>query len=149
MSHWTPPHIPKRLPGWEAGFLSMVAHHEKLPLLWGRSDCLVVPADLCRAMTGVDPLNGMRRYRTETGAARLLATRGCRDVEDALKLVFEPIAPALAWRGDCGIVEQERDGEIEKLCVVFIGELARAKTPFGSVHLKRSRVVRAYAIGAR
>ena len=146
---WTPPTIPARQPGWEGRLLATLGKHRDAPFVWGNSDCLIVAADLARAMTGVDPMKGYRRYRTEGGAARLLDQLGCSDIEDALALVFPPIAPAMAWRGDCGIVEQERAGEVEKLCVVFAGELAMARSPLGSAFLKRGRVVRAYAIGAR
>ena len=121
-SGWTPPIIKPRKPGWDAAMISVLEEHLAQPHTWGISDCLIVPADICRAMTGSNPFpNRMRRYRTESGALKLLLKLGFRDVEDALKAAFPTRPLAQARRGDCGVVEGWIDGRSVLSTVIIIG----------------------------
>lgn len=51
-----------------------------------------------------------RKYKSKQGAAKLLLKHGFHNVEEAFAAKFEEISPAMAQRGDIGVMEQ--DGEI-------------------------------------
>ena len=119
------------------------------PFAWGVSDCLIVPADLCLAMTGVDPMKRMRRYSSEVGAMKLLLKTGCADVEAALALAFRPVPPAYARRGDCGVFEQTFDGKPWLTTFVIMGDRAVAKGPDGAMFVPIHKLKSTFAIGAR
>lgn len=145
---WSPPIIPARRHDWEPHFVAIMERHRAMPFVWGKSDCLIVPADLARAMTGVDPMRSLRAYRTEAGAARLLARLGFADVEEALKAVFPRIPKAWARRGDAGVIEQVVDGRRQLATLIVVGTLAIGKAADGGhVAVPRSALRATYAIG--
>src|SRR5690606_17430549 len=86
---WVPPKIPARITGWERAYVSALEQQMALPFGWSpEAHCLGAPAALCMAMTGVDPMKGLRRYSSEAGAWRQLFKLGFKDVEEALAAVF-------------------------------------------------------------
>jgi hypothetical protein len=148
--NWTAPVIPPRLPGWENALAATMQRHMALPISYGTSDCLLQIADVCLAMTGVDPMRRLRRYRTETGALRIMAALGFGDVEQALAAVFPRIdGVGNALRGDAGIVERLVDGHLVLSAVVIIGHMAVGKDDFGHAPVSTLALKSAFAIGAR
>lgn len=145
---WRFPDIPARRPGWEHGFVDVLQGHIWQPFAWGAHDCLRMPADLCLAMTDVDPMKGLKRYASETGARRILAALGFRTVEDALQAVFPEIPLLRARRGDCGVVEQEIDGRPWLSTHIVVGDRAVALGPKGPSFVPLDRLKRTFAIGA-
>jgi len=145
---WTPPAIPSRRPGWERGYVAVLEHHAAQPFAWRASDCLAVPAALAKAMTGVDPMRGLRTYSTETGALRVLARLGFASVEDALAAVFPDVPLMAARRGDCGVLEQIVDGKAWLTTLIVTGDRAMGKGPRGPVIVPTLRLKRTFAIGA-
>lgn len=150
---WTPKPIGPRLPGWEKKALAVLDGHMSRPLTWGISDCLSVPADLCRAMTGTNILpRHLRRYRTEAGAWRLLARAGFSDVEEALNAAFPRLeGVAMARRFDAGIVERKDSSGRSVLATVIItnGAQAIGRDAHGPVLVSQLTLRSAFAIGAR
>jgi hypothetical protein len=146
---WKAPAIPARRAGWERAYVEVMERHMSAPFAWGVSDCLIVPADLCLAMTGVDPMKRMRRYSSEVGAMKLLLKTGCADVEAALALAFRPVPPAYARRGDCGVFEQTFDGKPWLTTFVIMGDRAVAKGPDGAMFVPIHKLKSTFAIGAR
>lgn len=149
MKLWTPPAIPARKPGWERSYVEVLERHMAAPFTWGSSDCLVVPADLCKAMTGVDPMKGLRHYGTEFGAMKVLARIGCASVEDALARAFPSVPVLLARRGDCGVLAQTVDGKPWLSTLIVMGDRAVGKGPDGPVSVPTHRLKSAFMIGAR
>lgn len=139
---------PARLPGWERSYVDVLTRHQAQPFAWGQSDCLIVAADLCKAMTGTDPMRGLRRYGTEAGAMRVLIKAGFRTVEDALQATFPEVSKLLARRGDCGVLEQSVDGQPWLSTLIVMGDRAVGKGPLGPVVVETSRLKRTFAIGA-
>src|SRR5690606_22905725 len=82
------PIVPGRTEGWETRLVDTLSRYGFSKFEWGKSDCLTHVADVCEAMTGVDPLLPLRGYASEEDAARLLAARGCASVGDALAQAF-------------------------------------------------------------
>jgi len=144
---WTTPAV--RQPGWEHGFAAFVAAQRDMPFAWGRADCLTAIADLCAALTGRNPLpKALRRYTTERGASRLMISLGFADIEAALAQCFPAVAPALARRGDCGIVMTHVDGQPAKAAVIVLGPTVLGRGPAGAIIRPRRDLVSAFAIGS-
>lgn len=150
---WVPRPIGPRLPGWEGKALAVLARHLDQPLAWGVSDCLTVPADLCKAMTGTTVLPAhLRRYRTEAGAMRLLRKAGFSDVEEALNAAFPRLdGVAQARRFDAGVVERFDEAGRPVLATVIIihGGQAAGRDWNGKVLVPQLTLRSAFAIGAR
>lgn len=141
----------ERRQGWENAFVKTVEQHMAQPFAWGVSDCLIVPADLCKAMCGRNPLpSRLRRYRTERGAMKLMLSLGFRDVEEALAATFPSVVPLLARRGDCGVYEQTIEGKSWLSTLIVLGDgSALGKGPSGPVRVPVHRLKSTFAIGAR
>lgn len=138
-----------RKPGWERAYVEVMTRHASLPFGWlPDQHCLGAPAELCIGMTGVDPMRGMRGYRTEVGAMKVLLKAGFRTVEDALAATFPAIETAYARRGDCGVLEQSIEGQPWLAAMVVMGDRAIGKGPRGTVVVPTARLKRCFAIGA-
>lgn len=151
MPTWSPPPVPRRLPGWETMFVRVLESHLAMPFGWAISDCLVLPADLCLAMTGVEifPQDLRRAYSSADTADELLSTLGFSGVEDALKRVFPPIAKARARRGDCGVRQVTVAGKtVTSTFIVAGGGMAVGKGGRGRVTVPVLELAATYAIGA-
>lgn len=150
----TEPHRSTRPKGWELALAEVVAHHAELPFAWGRSDCLTLVADTAQAMTGKDPLGELRgSYASAAAAVRAMKAAGFADVGAALAATFEEVAPAMARRGDCGLVETRVRGRRQLAAVVVTGaEVVGKSVPSrkgrsGLTTVSRDRLLRAFRIG--
>lgn len=96
-----------------AGFLSAASRR---PFAWGQHDCLLLLADWCREVRGIDPADGLRgSYRGRMGAARVIRQAGgmdvlvgrCADLAGARR-TDEPMAGdaalVMAPEGPCGAI---------------------------------------------
>ncbi|WP_424945386.1 DUF6950 family protein [Brucella intermedia] len=91
---------------WEKRLVAITEAHLSTPLVWGRSDCILTAADAVDAVLGDDPAKDIRgKYKSKTGAYRLIKQRGFQSVADVLASKFEEIPSALAQRGDLGTFE--------------------------------------------
>lgn len=85
---------------WTLALHQQIAEFNDKPFAWGTHDCCTFAADCVLAMTGIDHLAAHRgSYKTAAGAARRLAKVGGIEA-GMIALLGEPIAPALAQRGD-------------------------------------------------
>lgn len=146
--------IRPRKKGWERALVEVAARHQSLPFSHERSNCLRLVADLDRAMTGHDPMRGLRREsRSARGVARVMKQLGFRTVADALSATYPEVAPALARRGDCGLVETQICGRSELAAVIVLGDQVMGKSAppvkggTGVTLVSRDRLVRAFRIG--
>lgn len=146
---WSPPKIPARRLGWERAFVAVMEQHLALPFGWSpEAHCLGTPAALCLAMTGVDPMRGLRRHKSEAGAWKQLFKLGFTDVEQALERVFPEVPLLMARRGDCGVLEQVVDGRPWIATFVIMGDRAVNRTEAGPVYVATTALKRSFAIGA-
>jgi hypothetical protein len=137
------PAVPARTKGWEDRLYETLDAINGEPIAWGRYDCITRVADVCLAMTGVDPMADFRgEYSTEAEAAKLIVARGCEDVAGLLAQAFPEVPPLMARRGDCGVVYGP-DGV--PAAVVIEGATASGA---GSVRVSVTRVARAFRVGA-
>lgn len=92
-----------RLPDWPERLDRFVAGRRHQPFAWGAHDCCLFVADAVREVWGVDPAEGLRGYRSERGAARILRQFG--GVGGVLEARFgEPVQVAQAQVGDVLLV---------------------------------------------
>jgi hypothetical protein len=146
---------PPRLAGWEAALEHVLAFHQSEPFAWGRSDCIVQIADAEKAMTGHDRMGEVRgSYTSAAGATRARRAAGYRSLPAMLAANFEECPPALARRGDCGLVRVQHGKRTELAAVLVVGAFVQGKAvpayagaDSGRVFLPRSRLVKAYRIG--
>lgn len=95
-----------RHPEWEKRLVAVTQAHLNTPLVWGQSDCILTAADAVEAVVGSDPAAEIRgKYKSKTGAYRLIKQRGYQSIADVLGGLFEAIPVALAQRGDLGVYE--------------------------------------------
>lgn len=147
---WTPKPIPGRLPGWDKVLVARLEHILATPFAWGISDCLTSAADVCEAMTGVQPFpKGLRRYRTAEGAQRLLFKLGFNDVSGPLETIFRPIPQAMARRGDVAVRRIAVHGVETLTTFIVLGNGMAVGKQEGVAHtlLPVLQLDRAYAIG--
>jgi len=146
---WKPKKVGLRLPGWEAAFVQSIGQHFEQPFAWGVSDCLIIPGDLCQAMTGVNVFpKHLRKYRSAAGAYRLLKQLGFDDVDEALAAVFPEVPLARAQRGDCGVRRIE-NGRFSTFIVINGGMAMGKGEGHDRVVIPVLELERTFAIGAR
>lgn len=110
-------HIRER---YRAAILAAAARAARVPLRYGKDDCVLFVADIDRAVSGVDPAAAFRgRYRTLRGAKRMLGRRGLAGAAAAAarRLGWRRIAPAEAQAGDRAIADTP-DGPV---ALIFSG----------------------------
>jgi len=148
MLKWTAPSIPARKVGWERAYVEALQKYADSPFVWGASDCLMGPADLCEAMTGVNPFPiEFRRYRTASGSFRVLKSMGMADVEEAIAAVMPRIPVAHARRGDVGVGEFMVRGRMVLATYVVMGSTALGKNDDGNVVVPTLRLRSAFKVG--
>lgn len=105
--------------------------------------------DAVAAVTGIDPYADERgRYSTRIGALRRFRARGFSWLGDAYAAVLEEIPPALAQRGDIGLVRvDDGKGRAVEAAVVILPPHAHGKSETGSVRVPISAVTRAFRVG--
>lgn len=90
----------QKINDWAAALYAQIDDFNSMPFVWGTHDCCSFAADCVLAMTGVDKMAAYRGgYKTAVGAARKLVKAGGMEAAITAEL-GEPIAPALAQRGD-------------------------------------------------
>lgn len=137
-----------RIPGWDIRLAEVVESLGAAPFSWGEADCLTMVADVDRAMTGYDPMAGLRgKYRSAGGAVRLMRKLGYASIDAALGERYPETGPAMARRGDCGIVAAN-EGTFLFGAVVVLGDVVMARASQGGrTLLPRERMLRAFRIG--
>lgn len=95
-----------RYPDWPARLAAYLAAVKAQPFAWVENDCCSFAANGVQAIKGEDPMAPLRgKYRTEAGAARLIARAGGLQPL-VTRYLGEPMhAPALAGRGDVVLFE--------------------------------------------
>lgn len=132
-----------RLPDWEERLAAVIAAYQGGVFVWGERDCFRLPVDVAAAVAGLRLWPDLRPYRCARGAAVRLARHGFRTVGDALAAVLPEVPPALARRGDVGVVTE---GGADAGVVVLGSDLAGMALS-GMTIVPRDRLVRAFRVG--
>ncbi len=132
---------------WEDRLNDVVAKHQAMPGEWGKSDCWIMAMDAIEAVTGERILPHLQSYATEAEGYKVFRKAGFKEtVEEALaEALGDPISPALAQRGDVGVIE--RGSSVS--CGVFTSIGFAVRTIYGHVERqagKRVEVTTGYDI---
>jgi hypothetical protein len=127
---------------WPERLVAFIEAAEAQPFVWGKTDCMQFALGAVEAMTGENPYPKATGYGTRAGAMRCLKCHGFASVVEALAAKFEMVAPAMARRGDLGIVMEE-ESPAAAVCdgLFFVG-----KTPRGNIRVPRSLVIQAFRV---
>lgn len=136
-----------RADGRRTRLLAAMANQERVPLKFGRSDCLMRLSDTVMAMTGVDYGARFRgRYKTLRGGYRVLAHEGFDGPIDFLTSPngagLREIHPSKAHDGDIGAV---MDGGHWAFGHIVGADFFPCGAR-GTAILRRSRVERAFEV---
>ena len=77
------------------------------PLKWGRNDCAMLFANVCKALSDgeCDPAKGLRGYRTPAGGIKKLKKAGYGSILELARDMLQEIAPGEARDFDFGMVD--------------------------------------------
>lgn len=137
----------KRLDDWRGRLAAEMDRQRRDPFVWGDHDCAIgFACGIVFALTGEDlaaPYRG--RYRTATGALRLLKDVGAESLGDFVAQHFEEIHPSQARVGDLGVVPS--DGPISEAICMFDASGVVVMTEQGHGRLPRDAAFRAFRVG--
>ncbi len=87
--------------GWHGLFLDLVDAKKNTEFKWGETDCALFAADAVKIMTDTDFAEEFRgKYKSKSGAAKVLKDLGFKDLDAAISSKFEPIDRNFSQRGD-------------------------------------------------
>ena len=132
-----------RHPQWETRLYEAIESAQKKPFQWGLFDCFTFAADCVEAVTGVDPMKGLRgTYESPKEAYEILNELGGPEtaITAHLKAIgYGPCRATHAKRGDIIILAQQsfkaRMGIVSgsrALCPFELGGLAGLPIPQGA-----------------
>jgi hypothetical protein len=131
-----------RVPDWKERLYAAIDAAREREAQFGVHDCLQFPAFCIEAITGVNPAAQFGEYRTEEGAAKLMAQFG--GVSGILTHAFgEPVAPNQARVGDAVTLTfdgLETGGVCNGTTIVFCAK------PRGLGFLSREMIQKAWLI---
>jgi hypothetical protein len=129
-----------RLRDWQSRLHECVTQAWGKPFAWGTHDCCTFTCDVVVAVTGKDPMEGIRTYSNERGAKRMMDGYGGLVKMCAARL-GEEIPPALAQAGDVGYV---MEGRTPALASNVGGGVWMSTGPDGLVKVDPAGVLRAW-----
>lgn len=142
----------KRFNNWPEILLSEIKAARNRPFKYDTHDCLIWPAIVIRAMTGVDLAKGMRGYKTREEAAAVLREKGEGTLTKTLDAIMKkhgcPRIPApMCGRGDLVVALMQTDaGKKERVGGICLGATA-AFASDGIIFLSMADIIRGWKIG--
>lgn len=133
-----------RHPQWEERLNAFAEKAATQPYAPSRWDCLLMPADAVKAVTGSDHGRGHRgKYRTEAQSSAYLRKLGFDNPAEFLDSLFEQKPIGFAQRGDLVLCKTET-GNNPGVCM---GEFALVAGEDGALRAPRGLWLKAWAIG--
>lgn len=137
---------PQRLDAW-------VESRRAVPFAWGENDCVMASASAIEAITGADPLNGLR-WSGALGAARQLEVEGGLEAAVTARL-GAPTHAAFAQRGDLVMIlhpseyvgAPEADPHRREILAVCLADVAAAPGPNGLEFISMLCALCAWPVG--
>lgn len=137
-----------RLEDWPERLEPVLEAQARQAFEYGIWDCCLFVADAALALTGQDPAADYRGSYSDyrSGLRRLRALTGKRNLAGWADLYYPRTAPALAHRGDWGLVKlpTDGDGKVRPVLGLIDGDGLRVA---GGVTLPRSAVLMAWSVG--
>ncbi len=140
-----------RRDGWEAALRAQVDLARERLFEWGVNDCGLFAADCVLAVTGTDLAAAFRgKYTTAAGNRRALMRLGEGSIEATVTAILgEPIAPALAQRGDAVLFHSfppDAPPEGIDALAVCLGEVAASPGPSGLAYVPMGEWLKAWRV---
>lgn len=144
----------RRVVFWEAHLAALISARAAAPFAWGTQDCVTFAADAVQAITGADPIAGIRgTWHDAAGAeAAIAAFFGCPGRIDqathamAQRQAWPEVPPALAQRGDLVLVPAGPPSGGLVVPAICTGERAMHPGSAGLVATPMTRAIRAWSI---
>ena len=136
----------RRLPDWPARLGALAAQRLAQPFAWGPNDCAAWVADAVATMHGHDTLAELRGARRSWRQARRQLQRIGGYPAAMARAGLQPVAPALAGRGDVVLMEDTGDGAQgwPGVLAVCIGDEALAPGTAGLDAMPMTRALMAW-----
>lgn len=135
-----------RLENWPSLLAAWVERVRDRPFHWGEWDCAIAASDAILAITGEDPLAGLR-WADAKGAARQLDAEGGLEAGVTARL-GAPIAAASAQRGDLVLMlNPESEKASREFVAVCLGHVAAAPSAVGLAFPEMRHAIKAWAVG--
>lgn len=121
--------------------LAYLAGRSTTPFAWGSdaNDCVSFAAGAVQAQTGVNPLADLGGWATEDEAREVL--EGYGGLAAAVNTVLQPVAPALAQRGDVALVNLPSGAQV---LMVVEGDTLVGAGPAGAQRIQRRAMAQAW-----
>jgi cell wall-associated NlpC family hydrolase len=137
-----------RLPDWPEELIRTIDAHQNKPFEWGKWDCATLFVDCVRALTGTDPLEGIRptwTWRTRAGALRAIKSAGFENMVELTQSLFPAVPPLLARRGD--LVFMKEAGPITSPAICTGAEMHTRDLDLGWVIAPMEQATMAFRVG--
>lgn len=129
---------------WEQMLQEHIDEHQRQKFEWGRHDCMTFVLDWVEKCTGRRLFPNHRGYDSEFSSMRRLASLGCRDVSELLRLELDEIPTTGAMRGDIGTYRDQRTGALAG--VIFVSHRVVGLAQAGLVWLPASHARHAFKV---
>lgn len=129
----------ERVSNWEKALSVYLASKRNEAFAYGSFDCAHFVAGAVKAMTGENPMEGIREYNSEIASLRVLKELGFDDLEQFMDSKFTSILVGFAQTGDIAL----HDGSLG----IVIGSKAVFATEIGYTFIDRSEWVNAWEVG--
>lgn len=137
-----------RVADWPERLIETIDRHQAHAFAWGEWDCATLFAECVLAVTGTDPLDGLRpswTWRSRAGALRAIKLAGFPDMVTLTASLFPEVPPLLARRGD--LVFMEVASPVTSPAICTGSELHTRDIELGWVVVSMSLAKRAFRVG--
>ena len=132
-----------RVAYWPSVLAAFIEERRHTPFKWGSNDCALFVADTVERITGVDPAEDLRGYRSKNGSQKALEEQGAEVVTDYVTQRFgESIHVSRCRRGD--IVEHLTDDGVS--VGICLGSVFCAPGDKGLVFFSMADAVRGWRV---
>ena len=131
--------MPSRLSNWEQALSDYLRSKRKEAFAYGSFDCAHFVAGAIQAITGENPMDGVREYNSEISSLRVLKELGFDDLEKFVDSKFTSIPVGFAQTGDIVLY----DGALG----IVVGAKAVFATEIGYTFVDRSEWLNAWEVG--
>lgn len=128
-----------RLSNWEQALSDYLCSKRKEAFAYGSFDCAHFVAGAIEAMTGENPMDGIRKYNSEIASLRVLKELGFDGLEQFTDSKFTSIPVGFAQTGDIALYDSALG--------VVVGAKAVFATEIGYTFVDRSEWLRAWEVG--
>lgn len=133
-----------RVEGWPERLMRLVDRHRAAEFEWGVYDCATLFAGAVEAVTGMDPLEKYRPWKSERSARMKMIKAGWKDMQAFCFDHFPEVSAVRARRGDVGFGKLAHSLSCP---AVVVGAHAVSRDANGWIVLPTSLLTTAFRVG--